>query len=296
MNRLKIFCLILISAFLFSEKAYSCCRFLADSQYSCNTINSLLNDAAGALVECRAGNRNACIRADKSIDRADVAVIQLLTECTRGNCLRGSLNPLERFASIIADRSRDLQTFSGMRRTYDNTLITVRSWQNTRPCGVQNIQQRCQQYANTAVNQHKLNISKGCGYEGRPWSSNYAGHYQWCLGASENDSHQETQARKILLDNCAVRSNNNRASSFPNLTGQWKCTRNCPAGGVGKYANIKQGQSRQLNFTNEGGGTSDGRFVDQNTVIATQWGNLQGYIKEGGRSIHWGNGTVWERR
>ena len=229
MNRSTIFCLILISAFLFSENAYSCCRLLTGSQYSCNNINWLLNDAAAALDRCRAGNRNQCEQADKVIDRADVAVIQLLTECTRGNCLRGSLNPLENYAGRIANLSRDLQTLSGMRRTYDNTLTTVRSWQNTRQCGAQNIQQRCQQYANTAVSQHQLNITKGCGFEGPRWTSKYKGHYKWCLSVSENDSHQETQARKILLDNCALPGACNR------FIGSWKWFNNITVQISGDY-------------------------------------------------------------
>ena len=100
---------------------------------------------------------------------------------------------------------------------------------------------------------------------------------------------------KSVMFDSTDRSNGNHVSSFPNLTGQWKCKKYCPAGAVGKSASIKQGESPQLHFTNEGGGKSEGRFVDQNTIIATQWGNLRGDIKAGGMEIHWGNGTVWER-
>jgi hypothetical protein len=84
-------------------------------------------------------------------------------------------------------------------------------------------------------------------------------------------------------------------SSLPNLTGHWICTKHCPAGGEGKTARIAQEESR-LHFTNEGGGKSEGRLENPNTVIATQWGNLRGDIKGGGTSIHWSNGTVWVRR
>ncbi len=216
MNKLTIFFLILISAFLFPGKAYSnCCNF-STAQYNCNNTNWFLNDAAAALDRCRAGDRNACRQADRLIDRADVAVIQILTECTRGNCLRGDLAPLEGRAERIERLSRDLQNLTGMRRSYANTLGTVRSWRNTKPCVSQNRQNRCQQYANTAVRQHQLNISKSCGYTGSRWSDKYQGHYRWCMNVSENAAHQETEAKKILIDNCAVTGVCNR------FIGSWK--------------------------------------------------------------------------
>ena len=125
-NKLAIFFLIVISACLFSENAYSCCKF-SNNQYSCNIIFFALRDAGTALGRCEAGNRNECIRADRLIERADVAVIQLLTDCTRGNCLRGNLARLEEYAQSIARLSRRLNAV-GIRRSYANTLDTVRSW------------------------------------------------------------------------------------------------------------------------------------------------------------------------
>jgi hypothetical protein len=83
--------------------------------------------------------------------------------------------------------------------------------------------------------------------------------------------------------------------SFPNLAGNWICTKNCPAGGEGKTARIAQEGSR-LHFTNEGGSTSEGQFIDRDTVTATQWGNLRATIRDGGRVIDWSNGTEWARR
>ena len=243
-NKLAIFFLIVISACLFSENAYSCCKF-SNNQYSCNIIFFALRDAGTALGRCEAGNRNECIRADRLIERADVAVIQLLTDCTRGNCLRGNLARLEEYAQSIARLSRRLNAV-GIRRSYANTLDTVRSWKNTKTCVAQTIQQRCQQYADTAVRQNQLNTSKGCGYTGNKWSNNNAGHYNWCLGVSENAAHQETEARKILLDNCAVAgacnrfiaswkwfnnitvmiSGDYRFSASDNTNGTWRCLSN----------------------------------------------------------------------
>jgi hypothetical protein len=121
-----------------------------------------------------------------------------------GNCLRGSLTPLENLAGRIANLSRDLQNLTGWRRTYFNTFVTVRSWANTRTCGASNNQRRCKQYAETAVRANQINISKGCGFTGRGWSNDYNGHFNWRLNVSENAAHQETQARKIAIDNCAV--------------------------------------------------------------------------------------------
>ena len=131
-------------------------------------------------------------------------------------CLAQPLNNLRARAGRLAGLSGRLQRECGMRRSYGNTLGKVRSWENTRPCGAPNNAQRCQQYANTAVRAQQININKNCGFTGQPWSNNYTGHYTWCLGASSNAAHQETQARKILIDNCAVPGN------WSGFIGTWK--------------------------------------------------------------------------
>ena len=84
-------------------------------------------------------------------------------------------------------------------------------------------------------------------------------------------------------------------ASLPNLAGDWICTKSCPAGGEGNIARIKQ-KGSQLHLTNEAGGTSEGRFEGSNTIVATQWGNVKGDIRDGGNEIHWRNGTIWIRR
>lgn len=252
--------------------------------YTPARANDELNGAAAALANPTPAN---CRTADRLLDQADVTIDQILRERSLRGCLTQSVNDLVGFARTLSNLGRVLQSECGLRRSYDNTLDKMRGWENTPLCAAENKQQRCQQYASTAVRQHQVNISKGCGFEGRPWSNDYNGHYRWCLGESENAAHQETQARKIAIDNCGL--------SLPNLTGDWICTKKCPAGGEGKIAKIAQQESR-LHFTNEGGGISEGRFENPNTVIATQWGNLRGAIKDGGTSIHWSNGTIWSRR
>lgn len=148
--------------------------------------------------------RDNCVSAERSLDQADVTIDQILRDRTMRGCVARPLTDLEGFARRLSDLGRILQRECGMRRSYDNTLEKIRSWANTSPCGAQDKQQRCRQYANTAVRQHQINISKGCGFTDRPWSNNYNGHYSWCLGVSDNAAHQETQLRKIAIDNCAV--------------------------------------------------------------------------------------------
>jgi hypothetical protein len=126
------------------------------------------------------------------------------------------LDDLERLAERLADLGRTLQRECGIRRTYGATVTKLRSWENTPPCGVQDKQRRCKQYADTAVRQNRLNVKKDCGFTGPGWSSDHKGHYNWCLKVSENAAHQETQSRKIALDNCAVPRTCNR------FIGTWK--------------------------------------------------------------------------
>lgn len=64
----------------------------------------------------------------------------------------------------------------------------------------------------------------------------------------------------------------------------------------GKPTSIRRGNAGNLIFTNEGGSVSNGRFIDANTVIATDWaGGLRGSLQDGGNTIRWANGTVWVR-
>jgi hypothetical protein len=81
----------------------------------------------------------------------------------------------------------------------------------------------------------------------------------------------------------------------PDLEGTWVCKAKCPAGGEGKTASIEQ-SANGLFFTNEGGGKSLGHFNSPTSVVAEKWGNLTGTITNGGKEIHWANGTIWVKR
>lgn len=81
---------------------------------------------------------------------------------------------------------------------------------------------------------------------------------------------------------------------YPNLSGDWVCTQNCPAGGEGKRAKIIQ-NGLKLTITNEGGNTTEGKFENANTILAFDWGNLKAGINNDGKEINWSNGTIWVR-
>lgn len=199
--------------FVFAFLVLSLLQNIPAYAYTIGEADGQLNRAARQLINpnrARPLPRNRCTAADMLLDQADVSIDQILRNRTMKGCLTQPLNDLEGRALRLRNLGRILQRECGMRRSYGNTLTKVRSWQNTKQCGAPNNQQRCKQYANTAVNQHQININKKCGFTGRAWSNNYTGHYNWCLSASENAAHQETQARKISIDNCAVPGECNR--------------------------------------------------------------------------------------
>lgn len=86
-------------------------------------------------------------------------------------------------------------------------------------------------------------------------------------------------------------------SDLPYLEGTWICREECPAGGEGKMADIDQ-EGRQLVFTNEGGDVSNGHFTGPGGIVATDWGDLHGTVREenGRWVIEWDNDTVWVQR
>lgn len=178
--------------------------------YTPGDANRQLNNANRELI------RGNCSDADRFLDQADVTIDQILRNRTMKGCRAGPLNDLEGLAIRLRGLGGILERQCRMRRSYDNTLVNVRSWLNTKLCGAHNKQQQCTQYARTAVNQHQININKKCGFDGPRWSTNYTGHYNWCLGVSENAAHQETQARNISIDNCAVPGKCNH------FIGSWK--------------------------------------------------------------------------
>ncbi|HOW54066.1 MAG TPA: hypothetical protein PLR60_05355, partial [Syntrophorhabdaceae bacterium] len=216
------------------------CTEVPGTRYNVPYIDRMLGEANGFLGGCSAGNSN-CREADKRLEEADVAIIQILTECTStGNCLRGGINTISNRAGRLADLSRRLVRQSGMRRTYDTTLVTVNSWMNTRRCPVD----RCRQYANTAVSHNQENIKRKCGFTGTRWTSDYKGHYDWCFTAPQNLADSETQARANELQQCASRPNHGpRCQQYASTAvsqNQENLRRNCGFTG-GRWTNEYQG-------------------------------------------------------
>ena len=64
----------------------------------------------------------------------------------------------------------------------------------------------------------------------------------------------------------------------------------------GTVNTISRGSGEPLVFTNYGGSSSRGRFIDASSVVAIDWeGGLRGSLHDGGNTIRWANGTVWFR-
>ena len=60
----------------------------------------------------------------------------------------------------------------------------------------------CEQYARDAVAANAQNISLGCRFGESRWSSNYNGHFQWCVGARQSSVDSEAGARAADLGRC----------------------------------------------------------------------------------------------
>jgi hypothetical protein len=66
----------------------------------------------------------------------------------------------------------------------------------------------CKQYAHAALNQVRGGFNNprcAGGLQGVRWSSDFAVHYEWCLGASFGAAGAERDARTQFLRGCAGR-------------------------------------------------------------------------------------------
>lgn len=64
------------------------------------------------------------------------------------------------------------------------------------------VEDKCKNYAATAIQQVQSNFGWECGYSGPRWSTNYQEHYDWCIKVTEDTAKLETEERKKLLDKC----------------------------------------------------------------------------------------------
>ena len=60
----------------------------------------------------------------------------------------------------------------------------------------------CNNYANRAVEQHKINIKLRCGFKGLRWNSDKEGQKKWCLTVLDILTERETNARQEKLTSC----------------------------------------------------------------------------------------------
>lgn len=177
----------------------------AAEDYSPGAAQNSLNQAARALENPSPAN---CANADRLLFAADVHIDQVLRERTLdGNCTTRPLGDLNRLAQGLAALNGTIRTRCGLSRRYDNTLGKIQGWLSAPLCGPPDQAQRCQEYASAAVRANQRNIEKQCGYTGEQWHSNQVAHYNWCLGKTDWDAHQESEARRILLDNCGFVGN-----------------------------------------------------------------------------------------
>jgi hypothetical protein len=62
----------------------------------------------------------------------------------------------------------------------------------------------CQTYASQATSQQTINQTRACGFAGDRWSDNWGGHFNWCLGASDEQLQAENGARESELNRCGA--------------------------------------------------------------------------------------------
>jgi hypothetical protein len=61
---------------------------------------------------------------------------------------------------------------------------------------------RCKEYAEEAVRQHKKSTEKGCNYRGALWHSDFKAHYRWCKRATPDEIDAARQKREKALKEC----------------------------------------------------------------------------------------------
>ncbi len=63
-------------------------------------------------------------------------------------------------------------------------------------------QANCDWYANTALQQQKINVDRKCGLKGESWSFARSSHIAWCLGVSPDQWKRQAQFRDQELAKC----------------------------------------------------------------------------------------------
>lgn len=64
-------------------------------------------------------------------------------------------------------------------------------------------QATCDWYANTALQQQKVNVDRKCGFKGESWSFDRSAHIAWCQSVSPDQWRRQAQFRDHELQKCA---------------------------------------------------------------------------------------------
>lgn len=64
----------------------------------------------------------------------------------------------------------------------------------------------CDWYANTALQQQKINIERKCGFKGESWSFDRNSHIVWCQSVAPHEWRRQAQFREQELTKCETAS------------------------------------------------------------------------------------------
>ncbi len=67
-------------------------------------------------------------------------------------------------------------------------------------------QATCDWYANTALQQQKVNVDRKCGFKGESWSFDRTSHMNWCQSVGPDLWKRQAQLREQELNKCASES------------------------------------------------------------------------------------------
>lgn len=67
-------------------------------------------------------------------------------------------------------------------------------------------QVNCDWYANTALQQQKVNAERKCGFKGESWSFDRSAHIAWCQSVGPDQWRRQAQFREQELQKCSAGS------------------------------------------------------------------------------------------
>ncbi len=197
---------------------YNLCRQACDGNASCRAWTYVNPGVQGPQARCylkspvpaRVANA-CCVSGEKARDTSDredvcrdyaVRAVQQNDENMRLRCnFTGSSWQSNRNAHFDwcmtasrADRERE-------DRNRVNKLAECRS-SGGGDGGGGGREDECRDYAEEAIAQARENRDLGCSFTGNRWSSRYAEHFNWCIGATRTQVQAERTARAADLRSC----------------------------------------------------------------------------------------------